>query len=455
MIRLVCLALLLVLVAPMSATAQDDDGAIGRICMVLNIGQVDDGTFNEVSYEGLLDVRRDYDLDEGGTIFIESDGPDDWAPNIQRCIDEGFDVVVTVGFQLSEATAAAADANPDVYFIGVDHFVNEGPENYVGIQFRDDEGGFLMGYLAGWVTESNIVAGIYGPPIPVIKRFRNGFENGVRLAAIQTDKQVTILGQYMDGFDQPGQGAAQAEVFIEAGADVIFGAAGLTGSGGITFAAAEEVYVIGVDQDEYFTTFDGGDAPGAAFIISSALKRVNVGVYDMVSALLDGDFENFPGGSNYILSLENGGISFANPHDADIDADIYDEVVTIGGELAFGDLTTGVDPVTGDLTTLIGADDAASTAEIWLRGAYEDYNAEVVNALACEDFALDDETVAAYESAIRRIENLDCTYDEDSGTATCAGDILTTGDDEAELALGAYSVVEAEEDGWLFCGDAE
>ncbi|MFW5691198.1 MAG: BMP family ABC transporter substrate-binding protein [Chloroflexota bacterium] len=343
------IGLLIMMTAPLHAQQDDMPAAhIERICMVLNIGQMDDGTFNEVSFQGLVDIRHDYDLDEANTVYLTSSGPEDWELNISDCIDNGFDVVVTVGFQLSEATLAAAQANPGVYFIGVDHFVLEGPENYVGIQFRDDEAGFLMGYLAGLVTESGTIGGIFGPDIPVIKRFRHGYINGAALAALERVTDITVLTEYLPDFTLPEAGAATAARMIEAGADVLFGAAGLTGSGGIVHAAQQGVYVIGVDQDEYFTTFEGGELEGADYIISSALKRVNVGVYDMLAALLEGEMDAFPGGSNYILSLENGGISFANPHDADIPDAVYDRVVVVGSALAYGELSTGVAPVTGD-----------------------------------------------------------------------------------------------------------
>ena len=130
---------------------------------------------------------------------------------------------------------------------------------------------------------------------------------------------------------------------------MIFGAGGPTGSGGIRKAAEDGVYVIGVDQDEYFTTFGGGETPGAEFIISSALKQVNVGVYDMIGALVNGDMEAFPGGNLYILDVANGGITIAEKHDADIDDALYEAVAEIEALLVAGDVETGVDPNTGEL----------------------------------------------------------------------------------------------------------
>ena len=192
--------------------------------------------------------------------FIETQAETDYEANIDTCIEEGFDIVITVGFLIADATRAAAEANPDVYFIGVDQFVADGPENYVGIQYREDEVGFLAGALAALVAEdmgSDTVAGVYGIDIPPVKRFRNGFEQG----AMFINPDINALGVYIDDFVAPDRGASAAEQFMGEGASVIFGAGGPTGTGGILTAAAEGVLVIGVDQDEWVTSFGEGGNP--------------------------------------------------------------------------------------------------------------------------------------------------------------------------------------------------
>ena len=347
--RKLLLIIMIAALGTVALSAQDDAPSLTRVCLVLNIGQVDDGTFNQDAFEGLQAIIEDYALLPEETTILTSETPADHAPNIQQCVDENYGVVVTIGFQLAELTLAAAEANPNTYFIGVDHFVADGPPNYVGIQFRDDEAGFLVGVMAGLMTETDVVAGVYGPPIPPILRFRSGFEQGVAYAGELSAGDVVVLGTHLDNFDSMTDGAAAIDTLFYAGADVIFGAGGLTGSGAILEAATRGLYVIGVDQDEYFTTFDGGTVDGADQIITSALKRVNVGVYDMVSTLLEENFENFPGGGNYVLSVANGGISFANTHDAPVPDDVIEQVIRVEEQLASGNLTTGVDPVTGEL----------------------------------------------------------------------------------------------------------
>jgi basic membrane protein A and related proteins len=342
------IGLSLCLLGVVTITAQEDN-LIDSVCLVLNVGNVNDGTFNQAAFEGMQAVAGDYALQD--TNYYETDDLSEAPTNIQRCLDEDYDIVITVGFQLADDTLEAAQNNPDHYFIGVDHSVSDPIENYVGIQFRDDEAGFLAGYMAGLVTETGIVGGVYGPPLPPLMRFRNGFEQGVALAARERDVPITPVGVYLDAFDEPDAGAEAARHFMLFGVDVIFGAGGLSGSGAILEAARQDTRVIGVDQDEYFTTFQAGEVPGAENIITSVLKRVDVGVYDMVSLLLDENFEDFPGGDNYSLSVAKGGISFANPHEADLAQDVIDRVIAVEEALAAGEVTTGVDPETGELIT--------------------------------------------------------------------------------------------------------
>lgn len=183
-----------------------------------------------------------------------------------------------------------------------------------------------------------------GIDIPPVKRFRVGYENGV--AFINPDAQV--LGTYIPSFTDPATGASVANQFIGEGADIIFGAGGPTGSGAIKAAAEQGVFVIGVDQDEYFTTFGGGTSPGANRLISSALKSVDVGVYDQIIAIANG---RFTGNGNYILTVENGGISYAPFHDTEdqIPAAVVARLEEIKAALADGSVTTGVDPASGNL----------------------------------------------------------------------------------------------------------
>ena len=314
---------------------------IDSVCLVTDVGRVDDGTFNQGGYEGMLAAAADFGLE---TAFIETTSQVDYESNLQTCIDAGHDAIITMGFLIADATLAKAQANPDVYFIGVDHFYSAAPANLVGLQFREDQAGFLAGALAGLMTESDVVAGVYGIDIPPVVRFRCGFEQGVA----HSNAPAQALGVHVPSFIDPATGAETALQFIAEDADVILGAGGTTGSGAIRAAAAENVYVIGVDQDEYHTTFGGGESPGAEYLITSALKRVDQGVYLSLQALVEGDADTFHGEEGLrLLDAASEGVGLAPPHDADVPDEALAQLDEIFAALQDGSLGTGCDPVTG------------------------------------------------------------------------------------------------------------
>jgi basic membrane lipoprotein Med (substrate-binding protein (PBP1-ABC) superfamily) len=320
------------------------DSTKPRIALVTDLGKVNDGTFNQFAYEGAKKATDELGLE---FKYIETQASSDYEKNIQTFVDEKFDVIVTVGFLIQDATQKAAAANPDITFIGVDQFYEAGKvtDNLVGLQFREDQSGFLAGALAGMMTESGIVATLGGVEIPPVKKFRNGFDNGAKY--VNPDVDVS-KGVYLASFIDPALGASTAAQMIGEGVDVIFGAGGPTGSGGIKAAAEQGVFVIGVDQDEYTTTFTGGSAPGADKILTSAVKRVDVAVYDQIKAIADGTFK---GNGIAIYEAANGGVGFAPYHDADasIPAAVKARIDEIQKALADGSLTTGVDAVSGDV----------------------------------------------------------------------------------------------------------
>jgi basic membrane lipoprotein Med (substrate-binding protein (PBP1-ABC) superfamily) len=190
-----------------------------------------------------------------------------------------------------------------------------------------------------------MIAGVYGIDIPPVKRFRNGYEQGARYV----NPGLTILGVYIDSFVAPDRGASAALQFIGEGATVLFGGGGPTGTGAILAGAQEGVYVIGVDQDEWVTSFGSGETPGSEYIISSAIKRVDQGVYDMVAALTEGMMGDFPGGGIYLMDVALNGVGLAEKHDADIDDAFFEVAAEVAASMISGEISTGVDPVSGDL----------------------------------------------------------------------------------------------------------
>lgn len=328
-----------------TVSAQTTTTGIQHVCLVIQSDGME-SNYNRLLYNGVQAAATDYQIQ---SAFIVSDETSvaNYLQALGQCVALDTNVIV-LGFNPdSEAITSFVSAHPDIFFVGVEYPLPAGPDNYTALQIRSDQSGFLAGYLAGLVTTSNIVAGIYGPDYPPLKAFRHGFEQGAVLAAQTSGREVTVLGIYMDSFDDRDGGAAQALAFIEQGADVIFGAAGITGSAGIQAAAQAGVAVIGVDEDEYLTTFGGGQLAGSEYIISSALKRVDIGVREMLAALIEE--QDFAPGGTYLMGAREGVIGFAGPHQADVPTEIYQQLADIEYQLAQGTITTGIDAQTGEL----------------------------------------------------------------------------------------------------------
>jgi phosphate/phosphite/phosphonate ABC transporter binding protein len=308
--------------------------------LVTDVGKVNDGTFNQYAYEGMMRAVDEFGLD---SAFIETQQPTDYEKNVQQLVDEGFDQIVTVGFMMGETTQKVGEANPDLNFCIVDFAYDPVIPNVQGLIFREDQSGFLAGALAGLMSETGTVGIVAGMEIPPVKKFRNGYENGVEYVC----PECNTIGVYIDSFIDPARGKAAAESQMAEGADVIFGAGGPTGSGGILGAAQQGVWVIGVDQDEYFTTFKGGEAAGADKLLSSAMKRVDVAVYNCFKDGAEGTFE----GKTAVFEAANEGVALAPFHDAEdaVPDEVKAQLDEILGLLADGSLDTGVDPVSGDL----------------------------------------------------------------------------------------------------------
>jgi len=195
--------------------------------LVTDVGEIDDKSFNQSAWEGVQRAER-----ELGAIvnYVETKDAKDYAANIDLFIEKGYDVIVTVGFALGEATIEAAKAHPEVKFIGVDQFQAEAVPNVAGLIFAEDKAGFLAGVLAAEMSKSNKIAAVLGTNlVPPVVAFKEGYENGAKY--VKPDIQV--ISTYHPGgldtaFTDPKWGADQAKLAIDQGADVIFGAGGKT-----------------------------------------------------------------------------------------------------------------------------------------------------------------------------------------------------------------------------------
>jgi simple sugar transport system permease protein len=193
------------------------------------------------------------------------------------------------------------------------------------------------------MTQSDVLGVVAGDQIPPVIKFRKGFANGAKHA----NPKVKVLGEYIESFTDPEKGRLLAGSFIEQGADVIFGAGGETGSGGIRGAAEQGVWVVGVDQDEWATTFENGGAPGADRLLSSAVKRIDNAVYETIRRAVEGKFV----GEMALFDAGNEGIGLAPYHAAEsaIPEEVKGRIDELAAGLRSGTITTGVGPAGEDI----------------------------------------------------------------------------------------------------------
>ena len=267
-----------------------------KIAFVTDVGTLNDQSFNEAGWNGVLGAVDELGLAEECYGFIETQDSADYRPNIDSFVNEGFGIIVTSGFAMGAATHQAGIDLPDVFFIGTDQgqvdadFAPEPLDNVAGLIFHEDISGFLAGALAGLMTETDVIGGVYGCPfIPPVARFEVGYYNGAKYV----NPDVEVLNVYHPGslddcFTDPVWAADTTGTLLAEGADVIFGAGGLTGNGGLVAACNEGKMVIGVDVDQFLTLPEVADC-----IVSSATKGLTADVTGLILAAVNG---TFPGG---------------------------------------------------------------------------------------------------------------------------------------------------------------
>ena len=219
------------------------DDATAKICEVTDVGGIDDKSFNATAWAGV--ERAIAELGVEGK-FLESQQQTDYERNINAFVEDGCDLIITVGFLLGDATAAGAEANPDIKFAIVDFAYDPPYDNVVGLVFQIDEAAFMAGYIAAAATQTGIVGTFGGINIPPVTAFMDGFVMGVNYYNGQNGTDVQVLGWDIDAqdglftgnFESTDDGRALGESLMDEGADVIMPVAGPVGLG--TAAAIQE-----------------------------------------------------------------------------------------------------------------------------------------------------------------------------------------------------------------------
>ncbi len=267
-----------------------------KVGMVTDVGGINDKSFNQTSWEGLQRAEKELGVE---ITYVESKSDADYATNIESLVDDECDLIICVGFMLAAATREAAEAYPDQKFAIIDDNTNADLPNVACLMFEQAQASYLVGLVAGMMTETNNVGFVVGMSTGPMNEFGYGYVAGVKAA----NPDATIQQYNANSFGDAGLGKTAAKDMITKGADVVYHAAGGTGSGVIEACKEENVWAIGVDTDQ---------SPLAPQnVITSAMKRVDNASYDIVKAVLEGKYE----AGVKVYGMDNGGVDIAPTQD--------------------------------------------------------------------------------------------------------------------------------------------
>lgn len=273
---------------------------VWKIGLVTDVGDLEDKSFNEASWLALQDAKAQFGAEIDNIVTKD---PKDYQVNMKAFVDRGFDIVVTSGFALGNDSTIAAGLYPDVKFIGTDQFVcitkDKKPDpdfkcegdpatllpNYQGLIYNEAQAGYLVGIIAGYLTESNVVGTLGGiNTIPPVVSYMRGFENAAK--AVNPDVEVLMTYASTDitkAFNDSAKGKSVGQQMIGQGADVLFQVAGLTGQGFLEAACDANSWGIGVDVDQWESL------PSLQkCIVTSAEKKLRSSVLSAIKRIIEG-----------------------------------------------------------------------------------------------------------------------------------------------------------------------
>ncbi|MBA3777937.1 MAG: BMP family ABC transporter substrate-binding protein [Chloroflexi bacterium] len=287
----------------LAACGNQDSGDAFKIGGVTDVGQLEDKSFNEAGWCGTIAGATAVG---GSAEVIVTEDPADYASNMQQLIDQDFDIIVTYGFALGNATSIAAKENPEVKFIGLDQGVcvdaNGDPDptfacegdaaellpNYQGLIFAEAQAGYLAGIVAAHLTESDVIGAVGGiDTIPPVVDYITGYENGAK----SVNPDIEVLTTYVSdditkAFNDPATGKSIGEQMIGQDADVLFQVAGLSGQGTLEAACDADIAGIGVDVDQSQSLPNLADC-----IATSAEKKIKDAISNAIQRVADGTDE--------------------------------------------------------------------------------------------------------------------------------------------------------------------
>jgi basic membrane protein A len=307
-----------------------------KAAMVTDIGGLGDKSFNDLSAAGLEKANKELGVE---IKVVESRAPTDYESNLTQLANAGYNPIFAVGFLMTDTVTKVSTATPDVTFGGIDEFFAPTIPNVVGITFKEAEAGYLAGVLAGSLTSQTkvdprindklILGFVGGMEIPPVQAYQAGFIAGAKKA----NPAVEVKSIYTGSFTDQQKGFEAGKALIEQGADIVFAAAGQTGLGTAKACQENKALFIGVDSDQFLTIPAIGDT-----IITSAVKKIDVAVFDTIKKAVDGTLK---GGVNESLGIKEDAVGLAPYHDWDskVPAETKAQVDAAKAEIAAGTVT--------------------------------------------------------------------------------------------------------------------
>ena len=277
------------------------------VAMITDVAGVNDQSFNQSAWEGLQKAKEELGVE---VKYLESKQDSDYATNIETLVDENVDLILGVGMKLAPAIEEGAELYPEQKFVLVDEAL-EGKDNVKSILFNAQESAYLAGLVAGKTTKTNNIGFIGGMELPVIDTFKYGFMAGVKAA----NPEAQVQAQYANSFTDQAKGKAIANQMYSKGADIIFTAGGDVGTGAIEAAKENGKFAIGVDRDQSDLAPEN--------VLTSAIKRVDVGVFETVKAFTEGKYE---GGTTTVYGLEENAVGITDTTKNLVSQEILDYV---------------------------------------------------------------------------------------------------------------------------------
>jgi len=280
-----------------------------KVGMAYDIGGRGDKSFNDSAAAGLDQAVKQLCVTSKELQAVPNETDAQKAARLTLLATAGYNPIIAVGFAYAPALKLVAPKFPKVNFAIVDDS-SYTAANVANLTFAANQASYLVGVIAAQATKTKSVGYIGGVNVPLLVSFQKGYDAGVTA----TDSAVKITDKYLtqppdfSGFNAPDKGKATAAGMFDAGADVVYAAAGGSGGGVFVAAKAASTWAIGVDSDQYLSA----DAAVKDVILTSALKNVNVAVFDVIQASVNGA----PLTGVQVYDLKNGGVGYSKSNPA-------------------------------------------------------------------------------------------------------------------------------------------